>query len=169
MTPHRCSLTGSFARCALVAAMVGILAACGLSRPAPVKQTYLLQPQSPAQAASTPRPGTLKIGTIATRIYGATEVHFLPPAEASIARFEGHGLDRLPICMAKTHLSLSDDPTLLNAPENFTLHIRDIRAYTGAGWLVPLCGEIMTMPGLGASAAAFDVDIDEAGRTVGLF
>jgi uncharacterized lipoprotein YmbA len=65
MTPHRCSLTGSFARCALVAAMVGILAACGLSRPAPVKQTYLLQPQSPAQAASTPRPGTLKIGTIA--------------------------------------------------------------------------------------------------------
>jgi formyltetrahydrofolate synthetase len=111
----------------------------------------------------------LKIGTIARRVYGATEVHFLPPAEASIARFEAHGLDRLPVCMAKTHLSLSDDPTLLNAPEDFTLHVRDIRAYTGAGWLVPLCGEIMTMPGLGVKAAAFDVDIDEQGRTVGLF
>jgi formate--tetrahydrofolate ligase len=57
----------------------------------------------------------------------------------------------------------------LNAPSGFTLHVRDIRAYTGAGWLVPLCGEVMTMPGLGKTAAAFDVDIDDHGRTVGLF
>jgi formyltetrahydrofolate synthetase len=71
--------------------------------------------------------------------------------------------------MAKTHLSLSDDPALLNAPEGFTLHVRNVRAYTGAGWLVPLCGEIMTMPGLGERAAAFEVDIDADGRTVGLF
>jgi formate--tetrahydrofolate ligase len=71
--------------------------------------------------------------------------------------------------MAKTHLSLSDDATLLNAPTGFTLHVRDIRAYTGAGWLVPLCGEVTTMPGLAKTAAAFDVDIDEHGRTVGLF
>jgi formate--tetrahydrofolate ligase len=71
--------------------------------------------------------------------------------------------------MAKTHLSLSDDPTLLNAPTGFTLHVRDIRAYTGAGWLVPLCGDVMTMPGLGKTAAAFGVDIDEHGQTVGLF
>ena len=71
--------------------------------------------------------------------------------------------------MAKTHLSLSDDPTLLNAPEGFSLHVRDVRAYTGAGWLVPLAGDVMTMPGLGQTAAAFDVDIDEDGRTVGLF
>ncbi|MGB2874334.1 MAG: formate--tetrahydrofolate ligase [Gaiellaceae bacterium] len=110
-----------------------------------------------------------KIKAIATRVYGASAVHFLQPAEESIERFTADGLAGLPICMAKTHLSLSDDPTLLNAPEDFTLHVREIRAYTGAGWLVPLCGEIMTMPGLGATAAAFDVDIDEQGRTVGLF
>src|SRR6266540_1712754 len=110
-----------------------------------------------------------KIEAIATRVYGATGVHFLPPAEQSIARFTADGLAGLPVCMAKTHLSLSNNPALLNAPQDFTLHVRDVRAYTGAGWLVPLCGEIMTMPGLGESAAAFDVDIDEQGRTVGLF
>jgi formyltetrahydrofolate synthetase len=110
-----------------------------------------------------------KIEAIATRVYGADGVHFLQPAEEAIARFTADGLGRLPICMAKTHLSLSDDPTMLNAPEAFTLHVRDVRAYTGARWLVPLCGEIMTMPGLGSKAAAFDVDIDEQGRTVGLF
>ena len=71
--------------------------------------------------------------------------------------------------MAKTHLSLSSDPTLLNAPKDFTLPVRDVRAYTGAGWLVPLCGDIQHMPGLGKSAAALNVDIDENGRTVGLF
>ena len=114
-------------------------------------------------------PIAVKIETIATRVYGAEAVHYLPPAEEKLERFALEGLDRLPICMAKTHLSLSDDPTLLNAPTGFTLHVRDIRAYTGAGWLVPLCGEVMTMPGLGKTAAAFDVDIDEHGRTVGLF
>jgi formate--tetrahydrofolate ligase len=110
-----------------------------------------------------------KIEAVATRVYGASGVQLLPAAQESIARFTAHGLERLPVCMAKTHLSLSDDPTLLNAPEGFTLHVRDVRAYTGAGWLVPLCGEILTMPGLGRTAAAFDVDIDEDGRTVGLF
>ena len=110
-----------------------------------------------------------KIEAIATRIYGAAGVHFLQPAEESIARFTEDGLGGLPVCMAKTHLSLSDDPTLLNAPEGFTLHVRNVRAYTGAGWLVPLCGEVITMPGLGERAAAFEVDIDPDGRTVGLF
>ena len=110
-----------------------------------------------------------KIEAIASRVYGAAGVHYLPAAEAEIGRFTDDGLDRLPICMAKTHLSLSDDPTMLNAPTGFTLHVRDVRAYTGAGWLVPLCGEVMTMPGLGKTAAAFEVDIDEQGRTVGLF
>jgi formate--tetrahydrofolate ligase len=71
--------------------------------------------------------------------------------------------------MAKTHLSLSSDPELLNAPENFSLPVRDIRAYTGAGWLVPLCGDITQMPGLGKTPAALNVDIDENGRTIGLF
>jgi formate--tetrahydrofolate ligase len=71
--------------------------------------------------------------------------------------------------MAKTHLSLSADASLLNAPENFILPVRDVRAYTGAGWVVPLCGDITQMPGLGKQSAAIDVDITETGRTVGLF
>ena len=71
--------------------------------------------------------------------------------------------------MAKTHLSLSADPTLINAPEDFTVTIRDIRAYTGAGWLVPLCGDITQMPGLGKTPAARNVDLGADGRIVGLF
>jgi formate--tetrahydrofolate ligase len=110
-----------------------------------------------------------KIETVATRVYGARDVFFYPQAEQKIAQFERDGLGHFPVCMAKTHLSLSADPTLLNAPEDFTVTVRDIRAYTGAGWLVPLCGDITQMPGLGKSPAALNVDIDEAGRTVGLF
>jgi formyltetrahydrofolate synthetase len=110
-----------------------------------------------------------KIKAIATRVYGARDVFFYPDAEQKIAQYTEDGLGHLPICMAKTHLSLSADPELLNAPEDFTLPVRDVRAYTGAGWLVPLCGDIQQMPGLGRGAAAFDVDIDEEGRTVGLF
>ena len=71
--------------------------------------------------------------------------------------------------MAKTPLSLSADPELLGAPSDFQLPVRDVRAYTGAGWLVPLCGDVQQMPGLGKTAAAFGVDIDAEGRTVGLF
>jgi formate--tetrahydrofolate ligase len=110
-----------------------------------------------------------KIEAIATRVYGAADVYIYPEAERKIAQFIADGLDRLPICMAKTHLSLSADPELLNAPEGFRLAVRDVRAYTGAGWLVPLCGDITQMPGLGRSPAALNVDIDETGRTVGLF
>jgi formate--tetrahydrofolate ligase len=102
-------------------------------------------------------------------VYGAKDVYFYPEAEAKITQFTREGLGHFPICMAKTHLSLSADPTLLNAPENFTLPIRDIRAYTGAGWLVPLAGDIVQMPGLGKTPAALNIDIDENGRTVGLF
>ena len=110
-----------------------------------------------------------KIRAIATRVYGARDVFFYPAAERKLEQYTAEGLHRLPICMAKTHLSLSADPTLLNAPEDFTLQVRDIRAYTGAGWLVPLCGDIQQMPGLGKKAAALNVDVDEDGRTVGLF
>ena len=110
-----------------------------------------------------------KIETVAKRIFGAGDVDFSPLAQRKIAQFTEEGLDNLPICMAKTHLSLSHDSTLLNAPEGYTLPIRDIRAYTGAGWLVPLCGEILQMPGLGKNAAAYEIDIDAEGRTVGLF
>jgi formyltetrahydrofolate synthetase len=114
-------------------------------------------------------PIDMKIQKISTRVYGADGVVFLPAAQDAIARFGEHGYGRMPVCMAKTHLSLSHDPTLLNAPTGFTVTVRDIRAYTGAGWLVALCGDMMTMPGLGATPAAAHVDIDEDGRTVGLF
>ena len=110
-----------------------------------------------------------KIEAIATRVYGASEVVYYLEAEHKLEQFDKQGLGQLPVCMAKTPLSLSADPTLLNAPTGFQLPVRDIRAYTGAGWLVPLCGEIQQMPGLGKKAAAFDVDIDPEGRTVGLF
>ena len=108
-----------------------------------------------------------KIEAIATRVYGAAGVVFLQTAKDKIKQYSADGLDRLPICMAKTHLSLSHDPALTNAPTGFELTVRDIRAYTGAGWLVALCGTMQTMPGLGATPAAFNVDIDEHGRTIG--
>jgi formate--tetrahydrofolate ligase len=110
-----------------------------------------------------------KIEAIAKRAYGADGIFLLPAAENDIGRFTEQGLDRVPICMAKTHLSLSHDPALLNAPEGFTVPVRAVRAYTGAGWLVALCGDMQTMPGLSATPAAFNVDIDAEGRTVGLF
>jgi formyltetrahydrofolate synthetase len=114
-------------------------------------------------------PIDVKIRKVATEVYGAKDVVFYLDAERKIRQYQEDGLDRMPICMAKTHLSLSADAALLNAPEDFTLPVRDIRAYTGAGWLVPLCGDIQQMPGLGKSPAALNVDIDEEGRTVGLF
>jgi formyltetrahydrofolate synthetase len=110
-----------------------------------------------------------KINAVATRVYGASDVLLAPAAQARISEFEAARLGSLPICMAKTPLSLSADPSMIGAPENFTLQVRDIRAYTGAGWLVPLCGEIQQMPGLGAQPAALNVDIDADGRTIGLF
>ena len=114
-------------------------------------------------------PIKVKIEKIARKAYGADEVVFYLDAERKIDQYTEEGLDSLPICMAKTPLSLSHDPTLLGAPTGFTLPVRDMRAYTGAGWLVPLCGDIQQMPGLSKSPAAFEVDIDETGRTVGLF
>ena len=110
-----------------------------------------------------------KIDAISRRVYGATEAQLLHAARQRIAQFEAAGLGGLPVCMAKTPLSLSGDPALLGAPEDFTIEVRDVRAYTGAGWLVPLCGDIQQMPGLGRTPAAMNVDIDADGLTVGLF
>ena len=110
-----------------------------------------------------------KIEAVAKQVYGAKDVYYYPEAERKLSQFTREGLGHFPVCMAKTHLSLSADATLLNAPENFTLPVRDIRAYTGAGWLVPLCGDIVQMPGLGTEPAAMNIDIDAEGRTVGLF
>ena len=110
-----------------------------------------------------------KIEAIAKRVYGADGIYLLPAAENDVRRFTEQGLESVPICMAKTHLSLSHDPTVAGAPTGFTVPVRAVRAYTGAGWLVALCGDMQTMPGLSATPAAFNVDIDENGRTVGLF
>jgi formate--tetrahydrofolate ligase len=110
-----------------------------------------------------------KIEAIAKRVYGADGIFLLKTARDKIAQFNETGLDKLPICMAKTHLSLSHDASLSNAPTGFTVTIRDLRAYTGAGWIVALCGDMQTMPGYGANPAAVNVDIDDEGRTVGLF
>jgi formyltetrahydrofolate synthetase len=127
------------------------------------------QPSEFMQTYADDDPIDEKIRKVAGDVYGASDVFFYPDAERKIAQFTQDGLDKLPICMAKTHLSLSADPLLRNAPKDFTVPVRDIRAYTGAGWLVPLCGDIMQMPGLGKSPAALNVDIDEEGRTIGLF
>ena len=110
-----------------------------------------------------------KIEAIAKRVYGADGINLLPAARAKIKAYNEAGLNNLPICMAKTHLSLSADPLLANAPTGFTVGVRDLRAYTGAGWIVALCGDMQTMPGLGKKPAAMSVDIDEHGETVGLF
>jgi len=110
-----------------------------------------------------------KIRLIATKVYGADGVELLPPAKKKAAEWAETDLAQLPICMAKTHLSLSHDPALKNAPTGFTVTVRDLRPYTGAGWIVALCGEMMTMPGLGKAPAACASDIDESGETVGLF
>ena len=96
-----------------------------------------------------------KIRLIATRVYGADGVELLPVAKKKAADWANSDLARLPICMAKTHLSLSHDPALKNAPTGFTVTVRDLRPYTGAGWIVALCGDMMTMPGLGKTPAAY--------------
>ncbi len=110
-----------------------------------------------------------KIETIATKIYGADGVTYMDQAERNIRLFESVGFGNLPICMAKTHLSLSHDPSLKGRPKNYKIPIRDIRASVGAGFLYPLLGTMMTMPGLPSVPAATRVDIDKDGKTVGLF
>ena len=111
-----------------------------------------------------------KIETIATKVYGADGVDYMPEAEQKIKSFTEAGYDKLPICMAKTHLSLSHDPTLKNRPTGFRVPIRDIRPSIGAGFLYPMLGAMSTMPGLPERPAAVDVDIDvETGRIKGLF
>lgn len=110
-----------------------------------------------------------KIETIATKIYGADGVDYLPKAEEKIALYIKQGFDKLPICMAKTHLSLSHDPNLKGRPRGFRIPIRDVKASIGAGFLYPLLGEMRTMPGLPKVPAGTKVDLDENGNIVGLF
>jgi formate--tetrahydrofolate ligase len=125
-------------------------------------------PVAPRQLYALGEPIADKIAAIATRAYGAAGIELSPLAREQAERFERSGLGELPICMAKTHLSLSHDPALFGAPRDFTLPVRELRPYAGAGWIVAVCGDMQTMPGLPADAAALRIDIDAAGNTVGL-
>jgi formyltetrahydrofolate synthetase len=110
-----------------------------------------------------------KIETIATKVYGAGKIEFSALANQQIKTYTDLGYDKLPICMAKTHLSLTHDPKVKGAPKGFTVPIREIRASIGAGFLYPLLGDMRTMPGLPSVPAGCHVDIDESGKVVGLF
>jgi formyltetrahydrofolate synthetase len=111
-----------------------------------------------------------KIETIAMRIYGADGVDYSPEAEAKVALYTRLGFDKLPICMAKTHLSLSHNPEWKGVPKGYRVPVRDIRASVGAGFLYPLCGDMRTMPGLPTRPVYYDVDLDlETGKVKGLF
>lgn len=109
-----------------------------------------------------------KIETIATKVYGADGVAYDMKASQQLDSYENNGFGRLPVCMAKTHLSISSDPTLLGAPKGWTLPVREVRASVGAGFIYPLCGEMRTMPGLSATPAATRIDLDDNGEVVGL-
>jgi formate--tetrahydrofolate ligase len=109
-----------------------------------------------------------KIETVATKVYGADGVDYLPAASTQIDNYERNGFGRLPVCVAKTHLSISSDPRLLGAPTGWRLPVREVRANVGAGFVYPICGDMRTMPGLGTSPQAWRIDIDENGEIVGL-
>jgi formate--tetrahydrofolate ligase len=109
-----------------------------------------------------------KIETVAARVYGADGVDYAPLARTQLDRYERLGFGNLPVCIAKTHLSLSSDPTLLGAPTGWRLPVREVRASVGAGFVYPICGDMRTMPGLGSDPAAFHIDIDADGEIVGL-
>jgi formate--tetrahydrofolate ligase len=109
-----------------------------------------------------------KIEAVATTIYGAGHVEYSAAADRQLASYERNGFGGLPVCIAKTHLSISGDPTLKGAPTGHTLSVREVRASVGAGFVYPICGDMTTMPGLGADPAAAHIDIDEHGDIVGL-
>ncbi len=124
----------------------------------PLKHTYQLEESIPD-----------KIRQIARQIYGASDIEISEKAEDKIASFSKLGYNKLPICMAKTQYSLSDDPKKLGCPKDFTLKISDIRLSAGAGYIVVLTGKIMTMPGLPEHPAAMDIDLSPEGNAIGLF
>jgi len=126
-------------------------------QPVEVRPLYELDESIPA-----------KIDAVARRAYGASGIELSPAAERQAEALAAAGLDRLPICIAKTHLSLSHDASLGGTPTGFTLPVRELRPYTGAGWIVALCGDMQTMPGLPAEPAALGIDVDSAGHITGL-
>ncbi len=109
-----------------------------------------------------------KIHAVATKVYGAADVEYSPQANKQLATYSQAGFADLPVCIAKTHLSLSSNPALKGAPKGWTLPVREVRASVGAGFVYPICGEMRTMPGLGKVPAAASIDIDSDGNVVGL-
>ena len=110
-----------------------------------------------------------KIETVAREIYGAEGVNYTPAAEKQLKRLEEMGFSKLPVCMAKTQYSLSDDPALLGRPSGFNINVREVYVSAGAGFIVALTGAVMTMPGLPQNPAAFNIDVDDSGVITGLF
>ncbi|MDR2933529.1 MAG: formate--tetrahydrofolate ligase [Oscillospiraceae bacterium] len=127
------------------------------------------QPNNFAPLYDVKQPIDKKIRAIAAQIYGAADVAYTPAAKKSIAEIEKLDKGNLPICMAKTQYSLSDNPNLLGRPVNFVLNVREVRLNAGAGFIVALAGDIMTMPGLPKVPAACSIDVDESGHITGLF
>jgi formate--tetrahydrofolate ligase len=109
-----------------------------------------------------------KINEVATKVYGADGIDVSPKAAKQLDTYEAAGFGDLPVCIAKTHLSLSHDPKLKGAPTGWTLPVREVRASVGAGFIYPICGDMRTMPGLGKTPAAMSIDIDANGEIVGL-
>jgi formate--tetrahydrofolate ligase len=111
---------------------------------------------------------TEKIETVATKVYGADGVDYSTQALRQLETYERAGFGHLPVCIAKTHLSISSDPKLKGAPTGWRLPVREVRASVGAGFVYPICGDMRTMPGLGSSPAATRIDLDSHGEIVGL-
>ena len=113
--------------------------------------------------------GRVQLNAIVQRVYGGAQAVLTPTAQKQAERLTELGFGDLPVCMAKTQYSLSDDPTLLGAPKDFAVTVRSLKVSAGAGFIVALTGEIMTMPGLPKVPAAEKIDVDENGRITGLF
>jgi formate--tetrahydrofolate ligase len=109
-----------------------------------------------------------KIEIVAVKVYGADGVDVAPAAARQLDTYERNGFGHLPVCIAKTHLSISSDATLKGAPTGWRLPVREVRASVGAGFVYPICGDMRTMPGLGADPAAHHIDVDGEGRVVNL-
>jgi formyltetrahydrofolate synthetase len=127
------------------------------------------KPNSFAFLTPTGTPVVQQIEAIATRLYGASGIDLQMQAVKDLQRIEKLGMGTAPVCMAKTHLSLSHDPLLRNRPTDFILPVRGMVPSAGAGFVVVLCGDMQRMPGLGKTPAFMNIDIDETGQTVGLF
>ena len=110
-----------------------------------------------------------KVETIVRRVYGGRGIVLLPAAQKQLDALEALGFGNYPVCIAKTQYSFSDDPAKPGAPENFDVTVRNVRVSSGAGFVVVLTGDIMTMPGLPKSPAAERIDVDETGKITGLF